>query len=212
MLNFIKNLFADNSPKPTAEEDLEWMRKIIQIELAGGYRSRDEILESAVDSVDSMDAGTAQAEAERMYAELAAALMEEQKSWPTETDYDRLDAAFQSLEEKGIIARQDFSCCGNCGSYEIWDEVDAVAKAGGPTVGYTFFHQQDTESAADGYGLFLAYGSCEKGKEAALDVADSIIAEMEAHGLTTKWSGKLTERIFVEMDWKRRQDLSAYLT
>ncbi|RYD51650.1 MAG: hypothetical protein EOP60_10485 [Sphingomonadales bacterium] len=104
-----------------------------------------------------------------------------------------------------MIARQNFSCCGTCGSSEIWDEVDAVTQAGGPGHGYVFYHMQDTESAADGEGLYLNYGAGEDGEEAALAVARDVVAELQSHGLRTDWDGSWDQRIHVALDWKRRR-------
>ena len=53
-----------------------------------------------------------------------------------------LNRAFAALEEEGIIARQNFTCCGTCASAEIWDEIDDSRE----WKGYVYFHQQDTES------------------------------------------------------------------
>src|SRR5215208_3419617 len=48
----------------------------------------------------------------------------DQKRWPTMTDCDRLDAAFLELEASGIVARQNFWCCGTCGLAAIGDEIE----------------------------------------------------------------------------------------
>ncbi len=128
----------------------------------------------------------------------------EQASWPEITDCDRLDAAFRTLEEKGIVARQHFSCCGTCGSAEIWDEMDAADRAGLPSRGYAFFHMQDTESAVEGRGLYLNYGAKEEGESAAVGIGHEIQQELERHGLTTNWDGQHARRIGLSLDWKRR--------
>jgi len=63
---------------------------------------------------------------------------------------------------------------------------------------------QDTESAADGRGLYLLYGAVEKGEKAALNVANEIIDALQRHGLRTQWTGSWSDRIGVMLDWKRR--------
>ena len=30
----------------------------------------------------------------------------------------------EPLEAEGVIARQNFTCCGSCGAIEIWDEIE----------------------------------------------------------------------------------------
>src|SRR5215469_4841948 len=74
---------------------------------------------------------------------------EEQISWPVPTDCDRLDRAFAALERSGVVARQNFTCCQNCGHAEIDDEIGEASKQR-RIVGYTFYHFQDTERAAEG--------------------------------------------------------------
>ena len=96
---------------------------------------------------------------------------------PSPTDHDRLDDAFFTLDEAGIVARQDFTCCASCGHHEIWEEIGAE-----PARGYVFFHWQDTETAARGDGLYLAYGSTSEGDEASVAVGREIVA---AQGLIT---------------------------
>src|SRR5687767_8883107 len=44
-----------------------------------------------------------------------------ERVWPAVTDCDRLDRAFAELETRGIVCRQDFTCCSTCGHYEIGD-------------------------------------------------------------------------------------------
>jgi hypothetical protein len=64
---------------------------------------------------------------------------------------------------------------------------------------------QDTESAADGGGIYLNYGACAEGGPAAIAIAREIVAEIENAGLETHWSGTYQERIGVALDWKRRR-------
>lgn len=196
--------------QPTEAETLDTMREFIRREIAAGYLSKDEILEGAVDYlIDDADEAQLRPMAAGLWPELAAEHQAAQAEWPETTDYDRLNAAFESMEAKGIIARQNFTCCGSCGSAEIWDEVDVVRDAGGPARGYAFFHWQDTERAVDGEGLYLNYGACEEGEAAALEVAKEIVAELQAHELATDWNGQWNQRIGLTLDWKRRQDYAA---
>ena len=141
-----------------------------------------------------------------------AAHAKAEASWPQFTHCDRLDAAFAALERKGIVARQNFSCCGTCGSTEIWDEMDGARDAGMPVRGYAFYHMQDTERAVDGDGLYLNYGAVEDGEAAALAIGRAIVEGIEAHGLRTDWNGKWSQRIGVSLDWKRRRGVAPVST
>lgn len=131
---------------------------------------------------------------------ILAAHLAEQATWPAITDCDRLDAAFAALEASGIVCRQNFSCCGTCGAYEIWDEAAALEAAGTPVRGYAFYHVQDTESAVRGYGLYLNYGAAAEGEAAALAIAGEIVAALQQRGLRVDWNGQWSRRIGVALD------------
>jgi len=196
---------AHRTPANDVDDVLEDIDEHIQREVATGFYRPDEILQSAIEvfAGDLPDAVLAE-HARRSLDEALAARAAEQESWPETTDCDRLDSAFAALERGGIVMRQNFSCCGTCGSSEIWDEVKVFEAAGGRAYGYAFYHQQDTERAAEGGGIFLNYGACEDGEEPAIATGRAIVAELERHGLETDWDGTWDKRIGVKLDWKRR--------
>lgn len=122
----------------------------------------------------------------------------EQRSWGT-TDCDRIESAFRDLSADGIVARENFACCRNCGTTEIWDE------AGPEDHGFVFYHMQDTESAAAGGGLYLSYGSRtgERGDTEA--IGHVVVATLRSHGLETDWNGSAESRIAVSnLRWRKR--------
>jgi hypothetical protein len=173
--------------------------------VATGFLGAEAIVEAVLDRHgDDADPAILRPHAQRFVREVIAAQLVEQATWPALTDCDRLDAAFTALEGEGIICRQNFSCCGTCGSAEIWDEIAGAQEAGRPARGYAFYHVQDTESAVEGYGLYLNYGAVEEGEAAALAVANEVVARLERHGLRVSWDGRWSRRIGVSLDWKRR--------
>ncbi len=181
-------------------------RDYIRRDYWAGFRGDDEIVDNAKDIMsDEMDLAELDRIAPALLAEVKAAHAEEQKSWPDKTDCDRLDEAFAALEASGIVARQNFTCCGTCGATEIWDEMAEVRDRGGAVRGYAFYHMQDTESAVEGGGLYLGYGATEEGEEPALTIARNIVTGLEAHGLQTHWDGTWGQRIGVSLDWKKRR-------
>ncbi len=218
MLGWIKKLLnGPASPsterkavRPAEQELLEEFRAHISREIASGYASPEEALETAIDVMsDELDAGILNSTGHEILAEELATQLKRQEEWPEITDCDRLDAAFKALEEKGIVSRQNFSCCGTCGAAEIWDEMEDFQNAGNMVRGYTFFHMQDTESAVDGGGLYLNYGSTDEGEDASVSIGRDIQRELEVHDLKTNWDGTLSTRIGVSLDWKRKIKLPA---
>jgi hypothetical protein len=137
-----------------------------------------------------------------------AAHLEAQSMWPERTDSDKLTDAFRALDAAGIVAREDFTCCQTCGLNDIDDEVVDPAS----TRGYVFYHGQDAQSAADGGGLWLAYGLLEE--EPTPEIGEEIASALRAEGLEVDWDGSPEERIHVPMRWARRRHgrMAAYPT
>jgi hypothetical protein len=202
---------APAPPHGRSENDaLADLEQFIATLVAAGFDTPEEILQAASDYLaDDLDQRRIDLESGPMLERALAAHAADEANWPALTDCDRLDAAFAVLERQGVIARQNFSCCGNCGSSEIWGEIDAARDAGDPAHGYAFYHIQDTERAAEGGGIYLNYGAVDEGEAAALSVAQQIVAALEAKGLETEWDGSWDQRIGVSLDWKRRRNRAA---
>jgi len=211
MPGFLDRLFGrtpppDPAPEPAVADAIAELREKIRSEVYGGFEDEDTILTGMPEYFEgTLDEALVRREAPRLLREVLADHAAEAARWPAITDCDRLDAAFDALEEEGVIARQNFTCCMSCGSAEIWDEMGEAKEAGLPVAGYTFYHMQDTEAAVDGHGVYLAYGATEEGEEAALAVARRVIARLEASGLAPDWDGDIGRRIAVPLDWKRRR-------
>ncbi len=192
-----------NTVPPQVLQDLQ---SAVAQDVAAGFLAPDEIAGSVVELfADDADPESLRVAADCATAEALQAHFSAQADWPAVTDCDRLDAAFEQLEALGIIARQNFSCCGTCGAREIVDEMAAARKQGRLVRGYTFFHVQDTESATQGHGLCLNYGTARDDEAAALAIAGKVVDILAAHGLSTMWDGTWNQRISVQLDWKRRR-------
>ena len=193
-------------PHPPLDNVIADLRTAIHHDVAGGFVPLGDIVERAVEYIgDEAPATTVRELAER-YANVAiSAHLAEQAAWPPRTDCDRLDDAFAALEAEGILARHDYTCCGTCGAAEIWDEVQDQLDAGNTVRGYTFYHQQDTESAVDGGGIFLNYGATEDSEDAITVIAQRVVAVLRTHELNAEWSGDLDKRIQVPLVWRRRR-------
>lgn len=217
LLSWIKRLLSGSIAVPaagSAPEDikesgeagqLDEFRAYISREIAAGFASPEEALETAIEIMgDDVDPGLLKLTGPAILAEELASHVKNQADWPETTDCDRLDSAFKALADQGIVARQNFTCCGTCGASEIWDEMENDQNSGKLVKGYTFFHMQDTESAVEGCGLYLNYGSINQGEEAAIAVGHVIQGELEKSGLRTDWDGDIGKRIGVSLDWKKR--------
>ncbi|WP_370172102.1 MULTISPECIES: DUF6891 domain-containing protein [Hyphomonas] len=191
----------------TAErDDLKvWAR----IHVRGGYEPIDEIEDILLDLTEEFDSRISerdrQSEIRSAVIQEIEALRSEQAEWSILTDFDRLELAFDMLEDKDIVARQNFTCCGSCGATEIGIEIEEFEAYGRPARGYVFFHQQDTESAIETGHLYLSYGASRNTADGViLEVGQEIVDTLKSVGLKVHWDGKLEHRIGVSLAWQRR--------
>jgi hypothetical protein len=197
---------TDRGPASLVDE----MRRYIRDRVAGGFLDANEVEEAACDCFtdDLADAQLDPAMLKRIAGvetdKAFAAQIDAQRQWPAVTDCDRLDQAFADLDRSGIVARQNFSCCGNCGHVEIGDEVADAEEAGTRVVGYTFFHWQGTDGAVETGNLYLHYGAVTGGEAASVRIARAVVEALERHGLAVDWSGRLDRAIHVKLNWQRR--------
>jgi hypothetical protein len=110
---------------------------------------------------------------------------------------DRLDRAFHSLGEQGIVARQDVACCLTCGTAEMHNEVREALSRGRKVVGYAFYHQQDTQDACKSGELYIAYASLAGGPEANADIGRAVAEAIRKEGLVVEWDGSPQRRLCV---------------
>jgi hypothetical protein len=188
-------------------QDLDDLRDFIRVQVAAGFAPLDEMVDEAVDvfADTTLPQASLRAAATVIAEKAIAEHLAQQKSWTAPTDCDRLDAAFAALDAAGIVARQHFSCCGSCGATEIHDEMDKVAKDGTTVRGYTFFHVQDTEQAVEGESLFLSYGAPDRDRDAAVAIAQEVVAALKEQGLHPAWNGRHANRIGLPIVWQRRR-------
>ena len=188
------------------DQILEDLRSFIARRIREGFEPVHDIVENATHyAFETHGRDDLQPTIKRLVAELLAAHRAEQAGWESSTDCDRLDEAFANLNEQGIVARQDFSCCNSCGFTEIWDEVEKEEKRH-PVDGYVFYHLQCTERAIQSGQLLLAYGCVEEDMAAFLRVANKIVAELRRVGLDAKWQGAAGHPIVVDgIAWRKRR-------
>jgi hypothetical protein len=187
-------------------ELLEEIRSFVAQRVAEGFDSEETIIESATEYFeDEHKRDDLRPEVTRITVELMAEHLRKQALWTKPTDCDRLDWAFAELDRDGIVARQNFSCCSNCGHGEIWDEIRQTEQEH-PVEGYVFYHVQNTENACANGSLYLAYGTVKDDESALIAVGEKIAQTIERAGLRTEWNrqGNTCIRI-VDLDWKRHR-------
>ncbi|MDH6229146.1 hypothetical protein M2169_006202 [Streptomyces sp. MJP52] len=187
-------------PLELAEDELTELERRVREVLAGGYATRAELAEIAEEYLVTKDRRPVSKEqaaalADRLWLERVA----EQATWEGETDPERLTRAFAALQESGITARENFTCCRTCGQAEIGAE-------GGPDArGFVYFHTQCTDAAAAGHGLTLLYGGFDGSRGTTAAIGREVVAALEAVGLPVEWDHDPDRAITVTpLDWRRR--------
>jgi hypothetical protein len=187
--------------------DFTWDRII------GGENDSDEFLEWAIDEFPKRKKKVLRA----AFGQLLDARRSQQAAWPPAVATTQLAKAFDELAEIGVLARQNFACCGTCASAEIGGECDDTRA----WRGYVYFHAQDAERIPEsretylGYGAFLEEYLAEADWNALSDQAKDetyakIVCELmaeattvlERHDITVEWNHDLGTRILLRnVDW-----------
>ncbi|WP_371580818.1 hypothetical protein [Streptomyces sp. NBC_01314] len=184
-------------PDDVREHVEERVRELLRC----GYDNRARLSEAAEeDLVDGDTRPVSRAQARQLVDRLWVERLAEQETWDGVTDPERITRAFETLgAAHGITARENFTCCRNCGTTEIGAEGAPDAR------GFVFFHSQCTESAAAGSGLMLLYGGFDDDAETTTAVGQQVVAALAMEGLSTQWDGDPTKAITVTpLDWRKR--------
>lgn len=187
-------------PLGVGEDERAELERRVREALAGGYASRAELAELAEEYLVTEDRRPVSREqavalADRLWLERVA----EQATWEGETDPERLTRAFTALQDAGITARENFTCCRSCGQSEIGGEGGSGAR------GFVYFHTQCTDSAAAGHGLMLLYGGFDDSDETTAAIGHEVVAALEVAGLHAEWDHDPARAITITpLDWRRR--------
>ncbi len=189
---------------PTKKQ-LANLKRSVAAQVAEGFSEWDEIAVGFSENPDEEEFGELDdALIERLVFQAVRAHHVKQAKWATPTDCDKLDAAFKTLERKGIVARQHFTCCSNCGHYEIQDEIKAARKKR-KVIGYAFYHMQDTQSAVDGGGIYIKYDATENDEVKKRLIGQKITDALSSSGLKADWNGDPNTAVFVKVKWRKRR-------
>lgn len=175
--------------------------------VSGNGTDEDYVIEMADDEL-GLDAATAT----RALAATLAARREQQAAWGPDEPRTALTEAFAALADIGVLARENFSCCGTCAPGEMYDERDDSRT----WRGFVYYHQQDTEDLLEsgstylGYGAFLDAWMTREEWEAVPDaqkdrryaditvaLMDEVVAVLEQRGIDVRWDHRPQTRILL---------------
>lgn len=118
---------------------------------------------------------------------------------------DAITKAFNLMNERGLIARENYECCQSCGGYAITVEAEKMIDEGKPKdeiKGCCFYHEQDMDNRCDGGEFYLAYGLMESGKHGYIGLSNEevgriVTACLTEVGVEFEWDGDGGTRIKV---------------
>lgn len=195
-------------PQPAADEELRdfILEARSALRRLGDYETaREMLLESGLAVGDG---STFTAEQQSLFDQTARELIAEEASWPTHNRTREFLDTFATLSDTGVLALANFACCGTCAQTEGLElAIEKRAR------GYVYFHEQDTERAAEGGGLFLGFGSTLEPVAEASDkdlaaydaeceaIAQETVDLLDRAGFAPQWEGTVRRRIFVDVPW-----------
>jgi hypothetical protein len=197
-------------------DTLDNILESIYIHVWGGFYDQAEVEEIILEAIreeqeiflddDAAENDTINEEAIRTMIQIEFARKQAaEQTWPKQTDCDRLDQVFNTLNTIGILALQN---AGYTQSDGLDDIAQLYAEAGGEQSsirGYCFYHSQDLERAVQGQGLYLAFGHVDETNEGKVEIGRSIEQILRQADLLAVWDGSGQTRIFLpEIDWKKR--------
>lgn len=135
------------------------------------------------------------------------ARLEEQKEWPELTDVDKLDLAFEELDQQDIITLHMAGYTMSDGESDAGERYHELKEEGRQMKGYCFYHGQDVEGAIEGVGLYLAFADDISDPAQVIAVGEQIVAAMTKQGFTVIWDGTGQTRILLSpFNWQNRLD------
>lgn len=188
------------------DEDRKYVRDAFTFWVRSGFEDEDELLGEVELRIQDLVGDVP----EDFVEEIRALVREEleaqrarEATWEEETVNDRIEEAFAELWDRGIVALQNAGYT----MEEGWEDVAEARKELENPRGAAFYHQQDTERAVEGGGLFLAFGSFAEGDraQASREIAQEVCDVLRKHGVAVVWDGDINHRIEISpFPWRNR--------
>lgn len=183
------------NPKVSAGQRLADFARVL---VRAGTLDQDAVL-AEVSEAAREDAGAKdpEAAAERLVREARAELLAEQESWPSVTDYDRLQSAFAALRSNRVAVLESVE--------DHWRADAALAEsdeAGGPLRGVVWFTAPDIWHAVEHGMLEVNVWHADSANVAEGDaLLEQVVDALAAQGLDAHFD---EGRVEVSAHWRRR--------
>jgi len=128
-----------------------------------------------------------------------------QATWPAETDFDKLAAAFDQLNARGIIAYHNAGPTREDGEDMCRELADTLKTQGIKVKGYCFYHAQDIDRALSEKTLYIAFGDFKEDDNETIAIGSSVVKTLKALGFSVEWNGTAGARIIIRnFQWQKR--------
>ena len=128
-----------------------------------------------------------------------------EKQWPAVTDWDRLDRAFQALQQQGVIALHMAGFTQSDGLEEVEEDYQEAGGKKSNYAGHCFYTEQDQQRALDKEGLSIGFGHLSGSNAKGVAVGRLLQAALQAQGLKVEWDGTIKSRLLIKnFRWQRR--------
>lgn len=196
------------------QQAYQWLFNQVEAEIWGSLTPLDELFEDIESDVED-ECGGPNPELVKQLKALAQRLLAEQREkergWTSLTTNDKIDRAFEELQQHGILALQNSGDSMGTG----WDDTNEEADTWNPAPrGAVFYHRQDLYQAVAGHGLYLAFGAYEEDlarqDATSLVIAHETVETLARHGVVTIWDGTVDNRIEIPpFTWQKRRSTPA---
>lgn len=118
---------------------------------------------------------------------------------------EKLNIAFKAMRKAGLLAYQNWKCCGNCGGYAVAEKAAALpADKRALIKGTVFYHAQDAQDVRERATVYLAYGQIGTTQHGDIGLESTAVGELivpllTATGLVVEWDGTESRRIHVSL-------------
>ena len=123
----------------------------------------------------------------------------------TSSTWDQqLTDAFEVMEERGLVARQDHLCCKTCAADDLNHIVDTRREKGEHILGYAYYHNQDADGIRDGRGVYIGFSSAVERETTMIQKAiGRLVCQcLKEAGFSPVWEDDPEQRIFIPPEEK----------
>lgn len=188
---------------PLEKQERDFVLRTLRMMVWAGFDSRQDILAAALGGL--AEGPDTPYEARLWIASQLDQMIAEKKSaesaWPALVEYDRLEAALDSLADQGVVAAPAAGYSLEEARAEAWSDYGDAKGAARGKPGVVFYALADVESALDGGPFRVSTETPVRGDEADLAARAARALTAAGFAVIAESGGRLRLRDFV---WRKR--------